>query len=115
MGLIYKKKISLRGKDGTLLILSKAGIDQLFDVIITREDCTNLKPHPEPYLLTAEKLGIEPKHCVVIEDTALGVESAKKAGMRSIAIPNEYTQDQDFSMADVVVKSAKEVESILIF
>lgn len=101
------------GREGTLLILHKAGIDQMFDVIVTREDCSQLKPHPEPYILTAEKLGIEPELCVVIEDTALGVESAKKAGMKCIAVPNEYTNNQDFSKADAVVQSAKEIESIL--
>lgn len=103
------------GRDGTLLILNKVGIDQMFKVIVTKEDCKNLKPDPEPYITTARKLEIEPKFCVVIEDTALGVESAKKAGMKCIAVPNEYTKNQDFSNADVVVQSAKEIEYILEF
>jgi beta-phosphoglucomutase len=117
---LHEKKIPIAittsaGREGTLLILNKAKIDTLFDAIVTREDCTNLKPHPEPYLRTSEKLGIKPEYCVVIEDTALGVESAKKAGMRCIAVPNEYTSDQDFSLADAVVQSAKEIESMLEF
>jgi beta-phosphoglucomutase-like phosphatase (HAD superfamily) len=117
---LYSKKVPLAvttsaGREGTLLILSKAGIDKMFDVIITRDDCEKLKPDPEPYIVTAKKLQIEPKFCVAIEDTSLGVESAKGAGMLCIAIPNEFTRDQDFSMADVVVKSANEVEDILEF
>lgn len=117
---LYAKKIPIAmttsaGKEGTLLILNKVGIDQMFKAIITKEDCTNLKPHPEPYLLTAEKLGIDTEVCVVIEDTALGVEAAKKAGMKCIAVPNEYTKKQDFSLADLVVQSAKEIESFLEF
>jgi HAD superfamily hydrolase (TIGR01509 family) len=103
------------GREGTLLILSNGGIDNMFKVIVTKEDCKNLKPDPEPYITTARKLDIEPKFCVVIEDTALGVESAKKAGMMCIAIPNEFTKNQDFSMADLVAQSAKEVEDILEF
>jgi HAD superfamily hydrolase (TIGR01509 family) len=102
-------------RENTLLVLEKAGVGGLFEVIVSKEDCKNLKPHPEPYLLTAEKLGIDPKFCVVIEDTRLGVQSAKAAGMMCIAIPNEYTKDQDFAIADAVVESGKNVEAILEF
>lgn len=102
-------------KEGTLLILKKAEIDTLFKVIVSKEDCTNLKPHPEPYILTAAKLGIAPEFCVAIEDTSLGVEAAKAADMFCIAIPNEYTKDQNFSQADFVLNSTKEVESVLEF
>ncbi len=117
---LYNQKIPVAvttsaGREGTLLILGKADIVQMITVLIAREDCKNLKPHPEPYIITAEKLGIEPEFCVVIEDTALGVESAKNAGMKCIAIPNEYTSDQDFSLADAVVESASEVEGVLEF
>lgn len=117
---LYAKKITIAmttsaGREGTLLILNKVGIDQMFRVIVTKEDCKNLKPHPEPYITTARKLEVEPQFCLVIEDTALGVEAAKKAGMNCIAVPNEYTKNQDFSNADVVVQSAKEIEYILEF
>lgn len=117
---LHKKQIPIAvttsaGKEGTFQILTTAGIKDFFNAVITREDCKNLKPDPEPYLLTSEKLNIAPEFCVVIEDTALGVEAAKKAGMKCIAIPNEYTKDQDFSMADAVVESANEVEALLEF
>lgn len=117
---LHTKKVPIAvttsaGREGTMLILNKAGIAEMFDVIITKDDITNFKPHPEPYLKTAEKLGVEAKYCVAIEDTALGVESAKNAGMMCIAIPNEHTRDQDFSTADVVLESANEVEKILEF
>lgn len=85
----------------------------MFNVIVTHEDCESLKPDPEPDALTANKLGIEPKYCVAIEDTALGVESAKGAGMKCIVIPNEHTKHQDFSSADTVVKSASEIEELI--
>lgn len=117
---LHTKKIPIAvttsaGREGTMLILNKAGIAEMFDVIITKDDITSFKPHPEPYLKTAEKLGVEAKYCVAIEDTALGVESAKNAGMMCIAIPNEHPRDQDFSTADVVLESANEVEKILEF
>ncbi|HRN86533.1 MAG TPA: HAD family phosphatase [Candidatus Dojkabacteria bacterium] len=117
---LHNKKIPIAittsaGRDGTMLMLNKVGIGDIFNVIVTQEDCNSLKPDPEPYALTAKNLGIEPKYCVAIEDTALGVESAKKAGMICIAIPNEHTNHQDFSLADVVVKSGKEVYKLLKF
>jgi HAD superfamily hydrolase (TIGR01509 family) len=117
---LYIKKIPIAvttsaGKEGTLLILKKAGIDNMFKVIVTKEDCSKLKPDPEPYRLTSEKLGIEPRFCVAVEDTALGIESAKNAGMLCIAIPNEFTKDQDFSKADLVLESANEIGNILEF
>lgn len=115
---LYRKNITLAlttsaGREGTLLILNKIDILNNFKVIVTKEDVQHRKPDPEPYALTGEKLGIEPKYCVAIEDTALGVESAKGAGMKCIAIPNKYTIDQDFSLADAVVKSANEIEDML--
>jgi HAD superfamily hydrolase (TIGR01509 family) len=117
---LHKRKIPIAvttsaAREGTLLILNKAGVNHMISVLVTKEDCKNLKPHPEPYLTTARKLEIDPKYCVVIEDTALGVEAAKKAGMMCIAIPNEFTKDQDFSLANVVLTSAKEIEDYLMF
>lgn len=115
---LHNKKIPLAlttsaGKEGTLLILKNIGLDNIFDVIITREDCKNFKPDPEPYIITAKNLAIAPEDCIVIEDTALGVDAAKEAGMKCIAIPNEYIKDQDFSRADKVVSSADEVMSFV--
>jgi HAD superfamily hydrolase (TIGR01509 family) len=117
---LYKKKIALAlttsaGKEGTMMLLKKAGIDYMFDEIITRDDCKSLKPDPEPYLLTADKLGIKPEFCVAIEDTSLGVESAKNAGMNCIAVPNDFTKGQDFSKADLVLNSGKDIEQKLEF
>lgn len=103
------------GRDGTKLILEKIGIFELFNVVTTREDCDKHKPDPEPYLTTTQKLGLAPNLCVAIEDTALGVQAAKAAGLYCIAIPNQYTRDQDFSLADAVLSSAAEVENLLEF
>jgi HAD superfamily hydrolase (TIGR01509 family) len=115
---LYKNNVTMgittsAGFDGTLQVLKMAGIENMFKVIVTREDCEKHKPDPEPYLLTAKKLRIDPSLCVAIEDTSLGIESAKNAGMVSIAFPNTFTKDQDFAMADYVVKSSKVLESIL--
>ena len=97
-------------RNSTENILKSGELDGVFDVIVTREDCGKRKPDPEPYRVTAERLAVEPSECVVIEDTSLGVESAKQAGMKCIAVPNEYTKDMDFTQADLVVGSAENID-----
>ena len=97
------------GKETTKEILTHIGIYNMFNVIVTKEDCVNHKPDPEPYLLTAKKLNIEPKDCLVLEDSELGVQSAISAGMYCFAIPNEYTQHQNFNIATKILNSGEEV------
>jgi HAD superfamily hydrolase (TIGR01509 family) len=57
-----------------------------FDVIVTGNDVSHHKPHPEAYLLAASKLGVMPRECLVLEDSRVGVESARSAGMRVIQV-----------------------------
>jgi HAD superfamily hydrolase (TIGR01509 family) len=62
----------------------------LFDTLICAGDYTHPKPHPEPYLLAAQRLGVPPAACLVFEDTDLGIQSATAAGMASIKIPQPH-------------------------
>jgi HAD superfamily hydrolase (TIGR01509 family) len=88
------------------LVLDRLGITDRFRVVITGADVTHGKPHPEPYLVTAARLGVPPAACVVFEDAAVGVRAAKAAGMRCIAAPNpDATQLQDLSSADLILPS----------
>ncbi len=81
--------------------MAAAGIR--LDAVISVEDVEHPKPHPDPYLRAAERLGIAPRACVAFEDAPAGVRSAADAGMRCVAIPNEHTSDGDFERASVVV------------
>jgi len=88
------------------LVLDRLGIADRFAVVVTGADVTHGKPHPEPYLVTAARLGLPPAACVVFEDATVGVLAAKAAGMRCIAVPNPDTlQPQDLSMADLILPS----------
>ncbi|AWK87400.1 HAD family hydrolase [Azospirillum thermophilum] len=66
--------------------LDRMGVPH-FDFAISRDDVANGKPHPEPYLRAAERLGVAPEACAVIEDSPTGVRSAMAAGMLTIAWP----------------------------
>jgi HAD superfamily hydrolase (TIGR01509 family) len=61
--------------------------DVAFDVIVSGADVTRPKPDPEPYLLAARKLGVEPRCCVALEDSPNGVRSARAAGCQTVAVP----------------------------
>lgn len=58
-----------------------------FDVIVAGDEVTLGKPNPEPYLTAAEKLGVDPAYCVVIEDSMTGTQSGTAAGMYVVAVP----------------------------
>lgn len=89
-----------------MLVLDRLGITDHFAVIVTGADVTHGKPHPEPYLATAERLGLPPAACVVFEDATVGIVAAKAAGMRCIAVPNpDALQPQDLSAADLILPS----------
>jgi len=59
-----------------------------FDVVVVGEDVENGKPHPDPYLLAAQRLGIDPSQCLAIEDSPTGVASALAAGCTVLAVPH---------------------------
>jgi beta-phosphoglucomutase-like phosphatase (HAD superfamily) len=67
-------------------LLKHFGLEEPFDVIVTGQDVERAKPDPAIFLLTAKKLDVEPKECVVFEDTTHGVIAAKEAGMKVIAV-----------------------------
>jgi len=89
--------------------LRRCGIRDEFEVVVTRESVTNVKPHPEPYLTGAQKLGVDAGSCIVFEDSGNGIKAAKAAGCLAIAVPNPITMVLDFSDADRRVTSLSEV------
>ncbi len=67
-------------------ILSRIGLDDYFDAVSDGTDITHSKPHPEVFLVAAHKLGVKPDACAVVEDAKAGLEAAKAAGMRALAL-----------------------------
>jgi HAD superfamily hydrolase (TIGR01509 family) len=68
--------------------LAKVGIADHFDVVITLDDVTAPKPSPAPYLLAAERLGVDPTRCLVFEDSETGAEAAHRAGCFVVQVPD---------------------------
>ena len=85
------------------ITLKGTGIDiGDFDAITTAEECKNLKPDPEIFLLTAKKLNVLPNESLVIEDSPAGIQAGKKGGFIVIAVastfPKSKLQEADFMM-----------------
>jgi len=70
----------------TKTILKQIGLLEAFDTIVDGNDITHSKPHPEVFLKAAEKLSINPKDCIVVEDALAGINAAKSAGMFAVAV-----------------------------
>ena len=68
---------------------ANAAPEGTFSVVIGNDETTHPKPDPQPYLLAAERLGVDPTQCVALEDSPSGVRSATAAGMRVIVVPGE--------------------------
>jgi sugar-phosphatase len=74
------------------------------DVLVTADEITNGKPDPEPFLLGAERLAVDPADCVVLEDAPAGITAGRAAGARVIALRTTHA-DADLAGADAVADS----------
>lgn len=81
-----------------------------FDVVVTGDDTDEAKPSPAPYLRGAEKLGISPEECIVVENAPLGIESAKSAGAYCIAISTTLNKSY-LQKADEVVDAFDDLKN----
>ena len=95
-------------------ILEKFNLTDFFQIMITADDVTNGKPHPEPYVITVSRLNMQPEKCLVIEDSDNGILSAKAAGCQACGITTTFSRDSLESVgADMVVADFFELENIL--
>lgn len=86
----------------TPLILEKTELAPCFDAVSCGLDTTRSKPDPEVFLIAAQKLGIDPCDCVVIEDSNAGIEAAKAGGMYAVAIGEaEHDPRADISIGSL--------------
>lgn len=90
-------------------ILHQLGLQDRCQAIAAGDEVTLGKPHPDIYLLAAERLGIAPQNCLALEDSGPGSQAATAAGMTTIAIPNAQTKTADFSHVHYCYSSLHEV------
>lgn len=88
--------------------LSHAGLIDFFQTIVTRDDVVNPKPDPEPYLLAASRLGIDPVDCLAIEDSHTGVRAAHAAGMQTVMVPDLVHPSADIQALGIAIVDSLE-------
>ncbi len=93
-------------------VVNLLNIKDFFKIIITANDVKRGKPHPEPYLLTAKQLNVNPKECLVLEDSENGVLSAIAAGMVCVAITNTEVKNK-LEKANYIVENLESLQNIL--
>ena len=76
------------------LLLTKLKIKDYFDTIITAAEVKKGKPEPDVFIIITNILNISPKNCIVIEDAPVGIEAAKRAGMKSIALTTTHKMEE---------------------
>ncbi len=85
-------------------------LQNLFEVIVTGEDVARAKPHPEAYLLAAEKCGVTPGDCVGVEDSVVGMQAVKAAGMTCIIVNAQKEEKELYVQADRIVCDDDDVD-----
>lgn len=83
--------------------LKNNAAEKYFETIVTAEDVRQGKPSPEGYLLTAERMNVDPRRCLVFEDTPHGIEAAQNAGMRVIGVLTTHPRE-DLRATEEVIK-----------
>ena len=95
-------------------VLKALGFENFFSYVASKNSIERVKPYPDIFLHVAQEINTPPENCLVIEDAEKGILAADAAGMKSIAVPNKYTMDNDFSKATLVLDSLEEINCELI-
>src|ERR1700736_4211036 len=89
--------------------LRRLGLRDYVDAVVTRDMVMNPKPAPDIYLKTVQTLQVEPQNAVALEDSEPGCRAAKLAGLTAVAIPNQFSERQNLTVAVLIGKSAAEL------
>jgi len=91
------------------VIFDAIGVRPCFEAVVTAEDVSHGKPDPEVFVKSAQRIGCQPTHCVVFEDAHVGIEAARSAGCKVIAVATT-NRLEDLGQADIAVASLNQVD-----
>lgn len=111
----YKIALATSAEKGRAMKhLKDSKFKDYFDVIVTGEDIEKAKPNPEIFLRALEKLDVEPKNAIVIEDSIAGIKAAKNAGIFAVHAPDLKEPDEEMlKEADVIVSNLIEIKTLV--
>ncbi len=92
-------------------VLEKCNIEPYFKAIVAGDEVTRCKPDPEIYLTAAAKLGLQAEECIVFEDAEAGIEAAKRAGMKVIALATTFSREfLETTDADYIIDDFRDID-----
>lgn len=95
------------------LILNRTNLKKYFQVIVSAQEAGKSKPEPDVFLLTAERMGIKPTNCMVIEDSSNGIKAALAAGMTCVAYEGPGADPQKQKHADEIIQNYAQLGMML--
>lgn len=95
-------------------IFERLDLGRFFETVVTSQDVSHSKPHPDPYLIATRRLNIPPEETIVIEDSRLGIRSALAAGCTTVALIGTFSRvDLEAEKPDLIVDSFEQLSSAL--
>ena len=103
--------------DFTLIhaVLNRFGLEHTFTALSSGQEMEKIKPHPDIFLVTADRMGVVPAQCIVIEDSTSGIRAAKAAGMTCIGFRSPNSFNQVYDEADIVCDDLRDIDYSRIF
>jgi HAD superfamily hydrolase (TIGR01509 family) len=98
----------------TDFVVERFGLGRFVTAVVTREDYRLAKPEPDAFLTAARRVQTVPLSCLIVEDAYKGLLAAHRAGASVVAVPNQHTRDNDFSLAARVLRCLDELSVDLV-
>jgi beta-phosphoglucomutase len=96
-------------RENVELLVNSLNLLEKFSVLITAAEIENGKPAPDVFLSAAEKVNVKPENCIVVEDAPVGIEAARRAEMKSIALTTTHNE-KELLDADLIVKDLSYID-----
>jgi HAD superfamily hydrolase (TIGR01509 family) len=90
------------GRENIDFVLRRLALENTFQAVVSAEDVTRGKPDPQAFMLAAQRLGIEPARCLVLEDSVKGIQAAHRAGMKVVAVLTGMRADEAMALHGVI-------------
>lgn len=96
------------------LVLERTCIRSYFQEVVSSQEAGRSKPEPDVFLLAAKRLGVEPRNCLVVEDSANGIKAAHSANMSCVAYQGEGVDPQTQNAADAIISSYHQLVTMVL-
>jgi len=108
--------VSARDEKGTMRFLEQFNLVDYFDAIVTGQSAEHTKPYPDPILLAAKKMGVQPDECLMIGDTTVDMRAGKSAGAQTVGVLCGFGEEPELKKkgVDMILKATPELVNLLL-